>query len=49
MRAFYTVSLLRIEIIQLRLSMLKYEFLIGFYSALADDRNHLDQKKSEFS
>ncbi len=42
MKTYFCMVLLYLEIIQLRLIMLKYDFLIGFYSALEDDRNHLD-------
>lgn len=38
MKTFYSVSLLCIEIIQLRLAMLKYSFLVGFYSVTDDTK-----------
>lgn len=45
MKALFSVVPLYIEIIQLRLAILKYDFLIGFHSAREDHNNHLDQKK----
>lgn len=37
MKTLVSIALLYIQIIQLRLAMLKYDFLIGFYSTLGDD------------
>ena len=44
MKTIFSMTLLYIQIIQLRLAMLKYGFLIGFYSSMADDNNLRKQK-----
>lgn len=45
MKTHFPVVWLYIEIIHLWLIVLKYDFLIGFYSSFEADENCLDQKK----
>ncbi len=40
MKVIFSMVLLYIQIIQLRLAMLKYSFLIGFYSSIEVKNGH---------
>lgn len=44
MKAIFPMAMLYIEIIQLRLTILKYDFLIGFYSSLGSGESNSDRK-----
>ena len=44
MKTLFPVATLYIEIIQLRLIILKYDFLIGFYSSLGSEESNSDRK-----